>query len=221
MWGKRLVSLLIALGLLSSIFASEWSIGGSLGLRYRSTSSDLISYGIYTSFDDFSFSASMIGHDVSAFQFRYDADIGKTIHNEFIFHTDIVPSEGGFSTLGYLFSQQFQWSWFFLGYGLGAQSGISYSKYSVPFYSLIPLFSLDLGVCFDQFSFIFYGTNATHDATEWKLIAALGAKAKMDINKHNSLFMDCFITLDNLMDLTDYTLSGYGVKIGYSYRGTV
>ena len=201
MWGKRLVSLLIALGLLSSIFASEWSIGGSLGLRYRSTSSDLISYGIYTSFDDFSFSASMIGHDISAFQFRYDADIGKTIHNEFIFHTDIVPPE--------------------VGYGLGAQSGISYSKYSVPFYSLIPLFSLDLGVCFDEFSFIFYGTNATHDATEWKLIAALGAKVKMDINKHNSLFMDGFITLDNLMDLTDYTLSGYGVKIGYSYRGTV
>lgn len=216
---RRIGVFLITFTLLSVLHASTWSAGGSLGVRYRSTAPDLISYGVFSAFDDFSFYVSAIGNDDYAVSLRYDLPVGKTIHNEFIFHTDIASYEGGYSTLGYLFSQRFRWSWFMLGYGVGVQGGVSFSPYSAPFYSLIPLFQLNAGAAFGPVSILLYGTNATHDAIEWKMMVSLGTAIRVNIDEHNSLFIDGFITLDNLMDMSDYTLSGYGVKIGYSYRG--
>ena len=204
------------------LFAVDWSAGASLGARYRSTAPDLFYYSLSASYENLDFAFSGIGNDDIAADLRYDLSLGKTIHNEFIFHTDYTPGEGGYSSLGYLFSQQFRFSWFLLRYGIGVQGAVSYTPFAdKPFYSLIPLLDLAIGFDIAPVSFIIYGTNASPDTSEWKLMLSFGTRCEVEISDEHLLFADGFIAIDNIMDMSDFTLSGWGVKLGYAYRGSV
>ena len=63
--------------------------------------------------------------------------------------------------------------------------------------------------------------NASPDTSEWKLMLSFGARCEVEISDEHLLFADGFIAIDNIMDMSDFTLSGWGVKLGYAYRGSV
>ena len=219
---RKACCLISLLFISSMLFASSWSVGASLGTRYRSTAPDLFYYFLSASYENLDFAFSGIGNDDIAADLRYDLSLGKTIHNEFIFHTDYTPGEGGYSSLGYLFSQQFRFSWFLLRYGIGVQGAVSYTPFAdKPFYSLIPLLDLAIGFDIAPVSFIIYGTNASPDTSEWKLMLSFGTRCEVEISDEHLLFADGFIAIDNIMDMSDFTLSGWGVKLGYAYRESV
>ena len=217
---RRISLLFLMLLISSSLFAAAWSFGNFMGVRYRSVSDSLVLYGLEASYDDLSFHFAGLGADDFTASLSYDADVGKTIHNTFILTTDSVPSEGGFATLGYLFSQHFAFSVFRFGYGFGIQGGVSYSPYSDLFYSLIPLFDLRLGIDTGYFIAELYSTMVHPDATEWKMAITSGLTVEVR-SGNSSIFADGFFTLDNLLDVHTYLLSGFGVKVGYRYRSAV
>ena len=218
---KRIVSLFACILIPGMLFAVSWSAGWSFGARYRTTAPDLFYYGFDATSEDVSFHFSGIGDDDFSFVSSYDLKVGDTIHNNFIFHTDNVPCEGGFATIGYLFSQQFAWDWFRLGYGIGIQSGISYSPYSPPFFSCIPLIDLRIGFETGPVCVMIYETMVHPDAMEFRLSATTGITAEFTINENHMIFADGFFELDNIMDCHTFVISGWGVKAGYRYRGTV
>ena len=205
----------------SVLMASSWSAGSFAGVRYRSTAPDMVLYGVDASAYDASLHFSGIGDDDFSLILSYDLRVGDTIHNRFIFHTDNVPAEGGFATFGYLFSQQFAWSWFRLGYGIGIQAGVSYSPYSEPFFSLVPLIDLRLGFELGPVRMMVYETMVHKEAMEYRLAAATGATIELSIDEHHMVYADGFFSLDNIMDCHTFSISGWGVSVGYSYRGTI
>ena len=217
---KKLV-LLIAFLLLSFILqAASWNVGGFAGMRYRSISPDEFSYGLFAEYNDFSLHFSGITSDNFLLTATYDLTVGSTIHNNFIIHSDNVPGDGGFTTLGYVFSQLFAWKWMMLGYGVGIQAGISYSPYSsYLYYSFIPLFDCRVGINTDSFSSVFYCTMVHPETIEWKMTATTGVSAEVRFGKGHSVFADAYIVFDNLIDVSTFVLSGWGVRAGYAYRG--
>lgn len=216
---KRISALVLFLAAMTSVSAVSWKAGTFLGARYRSTSSSLFSYGAFAAVDDFSFNFSAIGAEDFAATLSYDLKVGKTIHNYFTIHIDNVPGEGGFSTLSYLFSQHFKSRYLFFSYALGVQGGISYSPFSPPFFSLIPAYDLRAGFCLSPFSLSIYTTTAMSETIEWKMVLNSGLSAVIALSEKQSIFVDSFIVLDNLMDVSNYLLSGWALRVGYAYKG--
>ena len=98
---RRIGVFLITFTLLSALHASTWSAGGSLGVRYRSTAPDLVSYGVFSAFDDFSFYVSAIGNDDYAVSLRYDLPVGKNRPASMYDLMLVHPGQGAYSFLHY------------------------------------------------------------------------------------------------------------------------
>ena len=218
---KRRFALFALLLIPYALMAAPWSAGGFAGVRYRSTAPDLVLYGIDASYEGLGLHFSGIGDDDFSLVLGYDLRAGANIHNRFIFHTDNVPGEGGFATIGYLFGQDFAWDWFRLAYGVGVQGSVSYSPFSDPLFSIIPLLDIRLGFEFAPATVMFYFTMVHPESMEARLNASLGATAEFSITENHHVFLDGFIALDNIMDFHTYPISGWGVSAGYIYRGNV
>ncbi len=218
---KKFILLVVVLLLDIFIYAAEWNVGFFGGVRYRSISPDKFSYGLFAGYDDFSIHFSGISADDFLITATYDLDIGRTIHNNFIIHSDNVPEEGGFSTLSYVFSQLFSWKLMILGYGVGVQTGISYSPFSSTYYSVIPLFDFRVGIHSDSFFSTIYCTMIHPETMEWKMTATAGAVAEIEIENGHFIFADAYFVFDNLIDVNTLVLSGWGIKAGYIYRGII
>ena len=94
-----------------------------------------------------------------------------------------------------------------------------YSPFSPLFFSLIPAYDLRAGFCLSPFSLSIYTTTAMSETIEWKMVLNSGLSAVIALSEKQSVFVDTFIVLDNLMDVSNYLLSGWALRVGYAYKG--
>ena len=57
------------------------------------------------------------------------------------------------------------------------------------------------------------------ETIEWKMVLNSGLSAVIALSEKQSVFVDTFIVLDNLMDVSNYLLSGWALRVGYAYKG--
>ena len=220
--GKRIIVFLMAAMLSFSVSAADFSLIGMIGYRETTSLSFPASSSIGLSFDGFSF--MLRGQGASQFDgmLSYELETGRTLSNKFILNTSYIPSEGGWSGLSYLFSQHFRWGFFGLEYGLGLAAGAAYSEYSsLVMWSLSPLLKLSGTFYIDPASITLYFTMADEWERDWKALPVFGLRLGWDIDGNSSVFADGYIKwAEYLMDPVAM-ISGYGMRLGYSYRGMI
>lgn len=220
---KKLIITLVLICLFLPLYATPWSV--SLGTGYRaSVSTEYLRFvDAEVSVGDFSLYFRDHSFQVQDLSLSYDLRVGKTIHNEFVFHSEYVPiDKGGFSDFSYMFSQRFKISFFSIGYGVGAQVGLSYSAYSKELlWALSPLFRLETGFTFGPITFGIYGDLGSKFERLWKASPLIGAVLIAQMDEHNS------ITFDIYTQSAEYLLDPWFLPavvaacISYTYRGTL
>ncbi len=220
--GKRIATVFAAAMLLLPLPAVSFEAEGAIGYRSTTALSFPAASSISLSFDGFS--AMFRGQGASQFDgiIAYDIAVGRTISNEFSFHSAYNPSEGGWSDLAYLFSQRFRWDFFALEYGLGISAGIAYSEYSsILSWSLSPLLALSGTFYIDPVSITLYFSMLEEWERDWKALPVFGLRLEWDIDGSSSIFADGYVKwAEYLMDPVAM-ISGYGIRLGYIYRGDI
>lgn len=220
--GKRIIAVSAAFMLCLSVSAVCFEAEGMIGYRETTSLPFPASSSIDLSFDGFSF--MFRGQGMSQFDgiLSYDIKVGNTISNVFSFHTSYIPYEGGWSDFSYLFSQHFRWGFFSLGYGAGIAAGMAYSEYAYGvMWSLSPLLELSGTFHIDPASITLYFTMQDEWERDWKALPVFGLRLLWDIDGSSSIFADGYIKwAEYLMDPVAM-ISGYGVRLGYIYRGAL
>ena len=220
--GKRIIVFLMAAMLSFSVSAADFSLIGMIGYRETTSLSFPASSSIRLSFDGFSLMLRGQGASQLDGILSYDARVGKTISNEFSFHTSYIPAEGGWSDFAYIFSQNFHWGFFSLGYGIGISAGVAYSPYaSNAVWAFSPLLELSGAFNIDPVSIELYFTMLDDWERDWKALPVFGLRLLWDIDGASSVFADGYIKwAEYLMDPVAM-ISGYGIRLGFIFRGDV
>ena len=204
----------------AALAAAPFYAEASAGVRYDTTSYSPFVYSLKAGYGGLSIGFQHQWESSYDASLSYDLAAGKTIHNLFLFHTDYVPDEGGWSDLAYVFSQRFRWGFFSLGYGIGVQSGVSYSEYgSPPMWSLYFLLSLDASLVFRHFAVTGYFTLCHPDEREWRPVPAAGIRAEVRIDWHHGIFVDAYARAAEMLIDPVIMIDTLSIRAGYVYRG--
>lgn len=220
--GKRIAMIMLSALLMMPLMAVSFEAEGMIGYRSTTALEFPATSSVRLSFDGFS--VMFRGQGASQFDgmLSYELETGRTLSNKFILNTSYIPSEGGWSGLSYLFSQHFRWGFFGLEYGLGLAVGAAYSEYSsLVMWSLSPLLKISGTFYIDPASITLYFTMAEEWERDWKALPVFGLRLGWDIDGNSSVFADGYIKwAEYLMDPVAM-ISGYGLRLGYSYRGMI
>ena len=220
--GKRIIAVLAASMLCLPVCAAVFEIEGMIGYRETTSLSFPASSSIKITYDGFSF--LFRGQGISQVEgiVSYDAKVGNTISNIFSAHTSYIPPEGGWSDFSYVFSQHFRWDFFSLRYGAGISAGMAYSLYAADVtWSFSPVLALSGTFFMDPASITLYFTMQDEWERDWKALPVFGLRLSWDIDGSSIIFADGYIKwAEYLMDPVAM-ISGYGVRLGYIYRGDI
>ena len=219
---RRLI--LTALVILSafSVSAASFSAGAAVG--YRESMSTTVPYNVEASLSlaDFDFWARVQGNQRIDLSLGYGLERGRTVEHVFALHTALYPSLGGFADAEYVFTQSFRWDFFSIGYGIGAQFGLWWDSFGGdPRISLSPIIDLDLGLHFGPVDIVAY-LSMDHEAErEWKALPVIGTELSWRIGGHSTLFADAYFKMAEYLMDPQTMVSGWAVRIGYTYRGRI
>lgn len=218
---KKSMAFLIAVLLSLPLFAGDFSFSLSAGGRYSTTAAGPLDISLSLE----GWNASLYyrnNADINDLQLGYSIPMGKTMNNGFIAHWNSSSGEGGFADLSYVFSQDLSFWRFLIHYGLGLQFGLSYSSLSgALLYSLSPLVELSLGFRLGPMVSTLYMTMMHPEERSWKALVTGGFLLEGFVSERSSIFFDAYIkTAEYLVDPM-IMVSGYGLRIGYRFRGTL
>jgi hypothetical protein len=148
-----------------------------------------------------------------------DARIGHEKENGF-FTTGLVNSSysyelGGWSGLGFLFNYAYTTQHFYLKFGLGIQSAVSYSQYqSRALFAFTPLVDLSLGITVKDINAMAYLNLSDPYEREWKALPTVGLKVEYTALEYSNIFVDVFVKFAEYMTDPVTLVMGYGCRIG-------
>ncbi len=170
-----------------------------------------------------------VTYTLDRFSFYLDYKYGKTVtgyaqyncdegiwNHQVDLTTRYIFTEGGYSSLGYMFIVNLEKWGLFLNVGLGASANLSYSQYSrEPLFMITKLMRLRLGYRGDRFRACLFLESNYRFEREWNPKAALGLSLEYDITDIDAVTFDAAVTsCEILMDPYRIFYSGRA-RVGY------
>ncbi len=216
---KVISCILLLLSLLLPLPAADFSLSLSAGARIDQHPSDAFIYALGAEYENIGLSFQHQidgGLDVAL---SYKLESGNMNHL-FSLSNDYIPREGGWSGALYLFSQDFRFGYFALGYGVGIQGAITYSDHTSHIgFSLAPLMHLYAGFASDYLSILAYASLSHPYDRTWRFKPYFGAIAEVLITDGHSLFADAYIACSEMLMDPVWTPYIWSIRAGYIYRG--
>lgn len=145
---------------------------------------------------------------------------GKTLEHHLNSSLQLIPDNGGFTTLSYLFTQDLRWRWGHFRYGIGVQLGYAWSLYSAkPAYSISPMGEVTLGFDAGGFSSDIFLTTYADEERSWKETPVIGTRLEYDFDEHLSFYTSAYVEIAELFMQPYILISAYGGKAGFVFRG--
>ncbi len=170
-----------------------------------------------------------VTYTLDRFSFYLDYKYGKTVtgyaqyncdegiwNHQVDLTTRYIFTEGGYSSLGYMFIVNLEKWGLFLNVGLGASANLSYSQYSrEPLFMITKLMRLRLGYRGARFSAYLFLENNYRFEREWNPKEALGLSLGYNITDVDTVTLDVAVTsCEMLIDPYRIFYSGRA-RVGY------
>lgn len=218
---KRVAIFAIMMSLiLATVSASAFEVDWALGARRSSIEDEIMFFNQKVSYRGASLRFQTDMGDIFDLALTYDLEQGKTLLHTFDSAMQIVPHEGGFNTLSYIFSQDIAFGWFHIRYEAGIKGGMAWSPYtSIVQWALSPMAGLELGVRTDMFHLDMFATSFLPEEPAWRATVSLGFETGIEVDRQLAFYIRGYAELAEVLMNPYTTIAGYGVSAGVLLRG--